>query len=58
MKRDTEAEPQGRLKVDRRGTGRGRSVPQRVEGSSKRGCSDPSHQRAPRRGESSPDVER
>lgn len=58
MKRDSEAEPQGRLKIDRRGTGRGRSAPQQVDGSAKRGCADPSHRRAPRRGESPSDVER
>lgn len=58
MKRDPDALPQGRLKIDRLGTGRGRSAPQQAEGSAKRGCSDPSHRRAPRRGESPPDVER
>lgn len=55
MKRDSDAVPQGRLKIDRLGTGRGRSAPQQEERPAKRGCPDPSHQRAPRRGESPPD---
>lgn len=57
MQRDAEAVPQGRLKIGRLGTGRGRSIPQPPERSAKRGCASPTHERAPRRGESPPDIE-
>lgn len=55
MKRESDALPHGRLKIDRLGTGRGRSAPQHPDVPAKRGCSDPSHRRPPRRGESSSD---